>query len=263
MTTATATLVYLYAITGEDGAAFAQHADAGVDGRPVRSVNEGGLVALVSDVPVEEYEQVALDQNVRDGHWLTPRATAHQAVNAAAHAACDSALPVPFGTIYRGDDRIREMLRERAAELTAKLASLRGRSEWVVALHRDTVHAAEHLGQVRDAMAPREAAGGPGKRYLEKRRDEGELRADLRRLDDEAALAANHALARVSKTSFDEPVVDDAGDLVARVTYVLRGEDEHRFSDAIDGFNADWKARGYDLRATGPWPPYRSSAGRA
>jgi len=235
-------------------------AHEGVDGLPVRAIAEGGIVALVSDVPAEAFDQPALDDNVRDGRWLTPRATAHQAVNASAHAALDASLPVPFGTIYRSDDRIREMLRSRAEELRAKLAALRGRSEWVVGVHRDTVRAAEHLAQVRDALArSAPAPASPGRRYLEKRRDETEMRAELRRLDEEASIASRHALARVSKSSFEEPVVEEAGDLVARTTYVLRGEDEHRFSDAIDGFNADWKARGYELRATGPWPTYRSS----
>jgi len=260
MTTATATLVYLYAISGEDGTTFTGR--SGIEGQPVRGVREGGLVALVSDVPADPYDQPALDQNVRDGAWLTPRATSHQTVNAAAHAFLASTLPVPFGTIYRSDDRIREMLRARAEELRAKLTSLRGRSEWVVAVHRDTVQAAEHLAQVRDAMAHVSPTTSPGRRYLEKKRDEGELRAELRRLDEEASLAAHHALARVSKSAFEEPIVEDAGDIVARTTYVLRGEDEHRFADTVDGFNADWRPRGYELRASGPWPTYRSSGER-
>ncbi len=260
MTTATGTLLYLYAVTGQDGTSFASGDHPGIEDQPVRAIEESGLVALVSDVPAGAFDQAALDLNVRDGHWLTPRATAHQTVNSAAHAALGSVLPVAFGTIYRSDERIREMLRTRAEELRAKLAALQGRGEWVVGLYRDTVQAAEHLGQVRDAMAHGgPAPGGPGRRYLERRRDEGELRAELRRLDEEAALAAHHALARVSKSDFAEPVVEDAGDLVTRTTYLLRGEDEHRFADAVDGFNADWKARGYELRATGPWPPYRSS----
>jgi signal transduction histidine kinase len=257
MTTATDTLLYLYAVAGPDGATFTER--SGIEGQRVRAIEEGALVALVSDVPADSFDQPALDENVRDGRWLTPRARAHQEVNAAAHAALAASLPVPFGTIYRSDERIREMLRTRAAELRAKLAALRGRSEWVVGLHRDTVQAADHLAQVRDAMAHVPSSAGPGRKYLEKRRDEGELRAELRRLDEEASLAAHHALGRVSKSSFDEPVVEDAGDLVARTTYVLRGEDEHRFADAVGGFNADWKARGYELRATGPWPAYRSS----
>lgn len=126
-----------------------------------------------------------------------------------------------------------------------------------------------HLAQVRDALAhaltrtgapaPEPVAAGPGRSYLEARRNDSERRAELRRLDEEVAAAARHALGRVSKRAFEGPVIEDAGDLVARTTYLLRGEDEHRLADAIDGFSADWRMRGYELRATGPWPPYRSS----
>jgi hypothetical protein len=255
-----ATLVYLYAVAGADAGAYTSAGPSGVERLPVRAIDEEGLAALVSDVPSASFDQPALDENVRDGEWLTPRATAHQMVNAAAHAKLASLLPVPFGTIYRTDERVREMLRERGEELRAKLADLRGRSEWVVGLYRDTVQAAEHLAQVRDAVAHTEpVATGPGRRFLEGKREEGERRTELRRLDEEASLAAHHALGRVSKRAFDEPVIENAGDLIARTTYLVRGEDEHRFADAIDGFNADQKPRGYELRATGPWPPYRSS----
>ncbi len=250
-------LLYLYAVSGSDGAGFTRQ---GIEGLPVRAIEETGLVALVSDVPADAYDQPALDENVRDGTWLTPRATAHQAVNAAAHAATAAILPVPFGTIYRTEQRLREMLRTRSDELRAKLEALRGRGEWVIGLYRDTVQAAEHLSVVREAVAKHEpVASGPGRHYLESRKNESELRAELRDLDQEASLAAHNALGRVSKRAFDEPVVEDAGDLVARTTYLVRGEDEHRFHDALSGFNADWKVRGYELRATGPWPPYRSS----
>lgn len=265
----TGDLLWLYAVAGSEAGAFASGAYAGIEGRPVRAVEEGGLVALVSDVPADAYEQAALDEAVRDGRWLTPRATAHQAVNAEAHQTIEAVLPVPFGTIYRTDDRVREMLRTRAEELRAKLASLRGRSEWVVGLYRDTVRAAQHLAQVRDALAhaltrtgapaAEPVLAGPGRSYLEARRNDSERRAELRGLDEEVAAAAHHALGRVSKLAFEESVIEDAGDLVARTTYLVRGEDEHRLADAIDGFNADWEVRGYELRAAGPWPPYRSS----
>lgn len=255
------TLVYLYAVAGGDPAGWAEATHAtGIDGAPVRAVAEGPLVALVSDVPADAYGQEALDRSVRDPEWLAPRATAHQSVNSAAHAALDAVLPVPFGTIYRTDDRVREVLRTRAEELRAKLEQVRGRAEWVIGLYRDTVQAAEHLSRVRDALAHREpVAAAPGRRYLEERRDEGTHRAEVRRLDDEAALAARHAVERVSRRSFDEPVVEEAGDLVARTTYLVRHEDEHRLNDAVEGFNSDWRERGYELRSTGPWPPYRSS----
>jgi gas vesicle protein GvpL/GvpF len=255
-----ATLVYLYGITVPAGATWAQMIK-GIEGAPVRAIEGASLVALVSDVPAATYDQPALDAHVSNGDWLNPRATAHQAVNAAAHKAIDAVLPVPFGTIYRGDDRVKEMLRTRADELHAKLESVRGRSEWVVALSRDSARAAEHLAQVKDALQHEPVASGAGRRYLEQRKSEITVNEDLGRLDSEAATAAQHAVERVSRVSFGEPVLDDGGDVVARTTYLVRRADEDRLGHAIEGFNTDWAVRGYALRSTGPWPPYRTSGG--
>jgi len=259
----TETLVYVYAVAGADAAAWiAAERPKGLERRALRAVEEGALAAIVSDVPVEDYTQSALDERVRDGRWLTPRATAHQSVNAAAHVALESVLPVPFGTIYRGDDRVREMLRARAEELRAKLVSVHGQAEWVVGLYRDVAEAAEHLSKVSDAMAHREhVTAGPGRRYLEEKQAESARRTELRGLDEAAAASAHQMLARVSRHSFEEPVVEEAGDLIARTTYLLRRVDAHRLDDAVQRFNDDWRDRGYELRATGPWPPYRSSGG--
>ncbi|MDE3112857.1 MAG: GvpL/GvpF family gas vesicle protein [Chloroflexota bacterium] len=252
------TLVYLYAITGPDGSSV-RTTDA-IEGRNVRTLEESGLVALVSDVPERGFDQDALDENVRDPAWLTPRATAHQAVNAAAHEQTEASLPVPFGTIFLEDERVREMLRTRADELKARLASVRRRSEWVVGLYRDTVQAAEHLSRVSEAVAGRQpVAASAGRRYLETRKDEAARREQLRRLEEEATTASHAAVARVSKRAFEEPIVQDAGDLVARTTYLVRGDDEGRFRTAVERFNDDWRDRGFELRATGPWPVYRSS----
>ena len=249
-------LVWLYCVTRAPAAAV-----GGIEGAPVRSIEEAGLVAAVSDVPEEHYDQPALDEHVRDGEWLTPRATAHQSVNAAVHRAAEAALPVPFGTIFRSDERVREMLRARADELRAKLESVRGRAEWVIALYRDAPKAAEHLSKIREALEQKApVAAGTGRRYLEGRKVEGERHAELRRLDEEAAGAAEQALARVSKQRYAEPIADRDADLVARATYLVRASDEHRMRDAMHGFNTDWNDRGYELRATGPWPPYRTAA---
>lgn len=239
-------LVWLYCVTTTPVAPL-----TGIDGASVRAIDAGGLVALVSDVSAE-YEQPALDEHVRDGDWLTPRATVHQEVNAAVHRANDASLPVPFATIYRSDAGVRDMLRERARELTAKLAAVRGRSEWVVALHRDLVALAGEVA--REPVAQTAAASGRG--YLEARKREGEQRSAARRLDEAAAAAARDALAAASDRLFDEPVADDAHDVVSRATYLVR--DARAFGAAIAAFNTAHAA--YELRATGPWPPYRSAA---
>ena len=107
-------LVYLYAVTAAPVREWTDaERPAGLEGAPLRAVEEGELAAIVSDVSAVDYAQHPLDANVRDGRWLTPRATTHQEVNAAAHAALEALLPVAFGTIYRSDERVREMIIER------------------------------------------------------------------------------------------------------------------------------------------------------
>lgn len=253
-------LIYLYAIAGPDARSVASTET--VEGRPLRTIEEGELVALVSDVPAASFEQAALDEKVRDGEWLTPQAAAHSAVNASAHATAAALLPVPFGTIFRSDERVREMLRTRAAELRARLEAVRGRSEWVVGLYRDTPRAAEHLSRVREAAGAREAvaaATGEGRRYLQQRKREGEVREDLRRLDADARTAFDALLRASSDRAFEEPVVDETGDLVARATYLIARDAEDGLRRSVEAFNHQWRDRGYELRATGPWPAYRSS----
>lgn len=259
--TAARTLVYMYAVAAEDAAGWIARAKPqGLENGRLRAITESGLAAIVSDVPARTYDQSAIDESVGDEEWLTPRATAHQAVNAAAHGSLDAVLPVPFATIFTSEDRVREMLRTRAEELRAKLVGVRGQSEWVVALYRDLAGAAEHLSQVSEAMThQKRESGGPGRAYLEKKGAEGSRRAELTGLDTAAAGSAHEMLARVSRHSFDEPVVREVGEVVARTTYLVRREDERRLQDAIQRFNSDWASRGYEVRATGPWPPYRSS----
>ncbi len=259
--TATRTLVYMYAIGAEDAARWIERSKPkGLEQGELRAITGSGLAAVVSDVPEESYGQAAIDQSVSDEEWLTPRATTHQTVNAAAHASLDAVLPVPFATIFTTEDRVREMLRTRAEELRAKLVGVRGQAEWVVGLYRDLAQAGEHLSQVRDAVAHKQHdSGGVGRRYLEQKGAETSRRAELGGLDQAAVGSAHEMLARVSRHGFEEPVVQEAGELVARTTYLVRREDEHRLEETIRRFNADWHDRGYELRSTGPWPPYRSS----
>lgn len=242
-------LVWLYCVTSAPVADL-----KGVEGAAVRALEVAPLVALVSDVPEDEYEQPALDERVRDGDWLTPRATVHQDVNAAVHRANDASLPVPFATIYRSDARVTEMLRERGTELARKLRAVRGRSEWVVAIHRDMVAVAESLARTPVAAA----ATSSGRGYLEAKKREGERRSELRRLDEAAAADARELFAGVSEREFPEPVADDAAEVIWRATYLIR--DRAAVADGVVAFNMRWEPKGYEVRVTGPWPPYRSAA---
>lgn len=250
------TLVYLYGVVAPEGAASIVGAGLqGIGGGPLRAVAGPGVAGVVSDVPAAEFGQEALDRNVADTEWLAPHAAAHQDVNAALLDATGAVLPLAFGTIFHSDDRVREVLGARSAELVAGLAAVAGRVEWVATLDRDRRAASAYLAGTRSAPPP---DAGQGKAYLLRRKAEVEGTEELRALDREARAAFRAAAAAAADDVSEEPIIE--GGPAARFTVLVRREREAVLRRAAEGFASEWRARGYEPRLAGPWPAYRYSA---
>ena len=71
--------VYTYCLT-RSPVSF-PHTITGIDGvHEVYSVEQDGIFAVISDVSLKEYSEVALDKNMTDVAWLVPRAKRHEEV---------------------------------------------------------------------------------------------------------------------------------------------------------------------------------------
>ena len=250
-------LVYVYAIL----TAALPVAVAGIDGRPLRFVQDDGLVAAVSDVPAAEFDEEPLNARVRDLSWLGPRAVAHETVNAELWSRSPASLPLAFGTVFRDDAGVRTLLRSQAVALQRRLAAVAGRAEWVVALHRAGAPSAEQLAQASAALGDLRAqiaTSAPGRAHLLRRRL-GELeRETLRRLDAEAADALIGLLGGVADDVFREPLPADAVERpLARLSVLVAQSAEAALQQRFAQARARWPEPTYQVQVTGPWPPYR------
>jgi gas vesicle protein GvpL/GvpF len=250
-------LVYVYAVLPEPVAGEL----SGIDARPVRWIAEGGLAAAVSDVPSADFDEQPLNERVRDMSWLGPRAVAHQEVNYRLHADSEASVPLTFGTVFRDDDRVRQLLRDQAAVLAERLAAVRGSAEWVVALHLMQEPDAAYLSQASPAVrALREQIdlSAPGRAHL-LRRSLAELQRDeSRRLQRAAAEDVLSSLGQVAAAAYPEPLPSDTVERpLLRASLLVRREAESRFLDEVDFLRARWPEPVYRLLLTGPWPPYR------
>jgi hypothetical protein len=259
MTGGASSLLYVYAFL--PSSAGLPEKVSGIDGRPVRLLAEGDVGAVVSDVPAAEFEEEPLNRLMREMEWLAPRATAHQAVNAALMERVEALLPLSFGAVYRDEAGILRTLRERRPDLAERLEAVRGRSEWVATLHRDeprALAAAEENDADLARLHEEIAAAAPGRAFLLRRQVEEVRRAALERLDREAAAAAVVGLAALVERVHAEPIVRTMPDApLARTSLLVRREDEGELVQAIADLARRWEERGYALRLTGPWPPYR------
>ncbi|HET9809608.1 MAG TPA: GvpL/GvpF family gas vesicle protein [Candidatus Limnocylindria bacterium] len=250
-------LRYVYGIArASDAARIATAGLTGIDERSVGCVVEGKLLAAAGDVDEAEWSETALNEHLRDLDWLAVRAAQHQAVNGRLLELLGTVLPLSFGTIYRDDDRVREMLGEDAEGRRVQLESLDGHAEWVVTVSRDADAPADDAAL--RALDEKIAASPPGRAFLLDKQRETTLSRSVERRDSDASSAALAGLEEVAVRTYQEPVVRGGTEAVAlRASILVAREREPALAKAIAELESRLRARGYRVRASGPWPAYR------
>jgi hypothetical protein len=261
-----ADLLYAYAIVpaGLDDAG----APSGIDGARVTLVREGALGVLASAVDAAVYGP-GVEQRVGEVDWLAPRAAAHDAV---ATWASDrgGAVPLPMFTLYRGEEGVRAMLRDRAASLGDLLAHVSRGREYVVRLFRLDDELAPALAGLseRVAVLERQAAeASPGQRYLLQRKLEGERREESRRVGRELAREAYDTLAALSLDAVADELPRAAegtrGAAVLNAAFLVAPGAYPAFQAAVTALVRRHEGRGFRVEFTGPWPAHHFARERA
>ncbi|MFI7627291.1 GvpL/GvpF family gas vesicle protein [Microbispora rosea] len=254
--------VYLYAVTpaGESGKAGEGMESAerppdlrGVMGGVVRPVPRGGLVAYVSDVPLDRFGEEPLRRSLEDLDWVEGVARAHHRVVEALAAAGPTA-PVRLVTVYTGEEQVRDLLDLRHDDFTEILSRVAGRREWGVKayLRRDTPPPSP-------APAATAAGGGdsPGMAYLRRKKESLRGREDLWRAAAERAELLHAELGQIAVASRrhrpqDPQLSGRSESMVLNGAYLVDPAREEEFAAMLGGY----RDRFLDVELTGPWAPY-------
>ena len=237
---------------------------AGVDGStPVERIASGGLVALVSRVPLSDFGEEPLRRNLNDLEWLERVARGHEAV---LERTLESATIVPLRlcTIFEDEDGVRRMLDEQRGALTAALELLGGHQEWGVKLlvDRKALEAAARArnpeaGALADELDTRSAGGA----YMLRRRLERQVREAA---DDLAASVADDVHARLQDWARDavlnppqnRDLSGHEGEMLLNGAYLVETPKVSRLRELVDELHERHRELGVRLELTGPWPPY-------
>jgi Gas vesicle synthesis protein GvpL/GvpF len=225
---------------------------AGVGGGSVRLVTAGELAAITTDVPLTEFGEDAIADNLRDPAWLEQSVRGHDAVLEAAVGAV-TVVPFRFGTIYRGEDEVRGMLSEHE-RLNEALQRVRGRVELgVKGFLAAAASEAEPAGE--------ESTGSSGRRYLEEKQRARRVAEEREVLRARCADESHARLAAVAEAATANPL--QPPELSGRVeemflngAYLVPLEREDEFRAALAELDSELGPRGARFELTGPWPPY-------
>jgi len=250
--------LYLYGIVRADVRITGEL--AGVDGRQRVFLLEGNeLAAIVSTVPLAEFGEEPLRENLNEVAWLEEKARAHEAVLEALLAST-TVVPTRLCTIFRDEKQLREMMAREGPALLDALAHLEGRSEWGVKAFAEP-GALERAALKRAEEGAEEGPVSPGAAYMDRRRRESRARENAEEIADGWASAIHERLARRATEALLNPLQrrelsGHDGDMLLNGVYLVEDEEVERFRELASELGEDYRADGVLVELTGPWPAY-------
>jgi hypothetical protein len=231
-------------------------------------IDDAGLSAVTSVVPLADYGEDALRSRMTDATWVAVRAMRHEKV-VEHFSRRASVVPLRFGTIYLECENVEAMMGERHDELLAIIERLRGREEWGLNVYTDRAKLMEEIVSLSPglrALSEQAARAAPGQSYLMRKKidslREAEARAETKRvaaaIEQELSSAAAAASARL-RVLKDEG--SEQGEVAAKLAFLVERERFAEFRAAAERLAQEYEGAGFKLELTGPWPAYNFAAG--
>ena len=246
---------YVYGVVEED---FEAPPMRGVDDEHALEVVTGaGLAALTSRVPLSEFGERALQEQMEDLAWLERHARRHEQILESVREQRATVVPMRLFTIYETTDSLRRTLERERAFLAEALRRLAGRTEWGVKLF------AAARAPDRGAEPEEQDGGGagPGESYM-LRRQAADRRSEAASEElYEHAERAHRRIAAVAVEARVNPLQppelsEHEGAMVMNGVYLVDNDAVEAFSAEVTRLQEECVAEGVDVVLTGPWPPY-------
>jgi gas vesicle protein GvpL/GvpF len=217
------------------------------------------LAAIVSSVPLEEFGEEPLRENLNEVAWLEEKARAHEGV---LEVLLESTTVVPtrLCTIFSDEKQVREMMSRERAPLLEALERLEGKAEWGAKAFAEP-GALERAALERVEEGADDEPVSPGAAYMDRRRREARARENAEEIADGWAQAIHERLARCAAEALLNPlqrreVSGRDGDMLLNGVYLVEDREMERFRELAFELGEEYRARGVAVELTGPWPAY-------
>jgi hypothetical protein len=232
-------------------------------GYPVTLLAYRDLAAVVSEVPLDEWGQEALEARLADLEWLEARVRTHQAVLDAV-LPLTTLAPMKFATIYLSPEGVTEFLATHHDEFVALLGHLHGRQEWGLKLYCDDETLAAHIAEISPDVARLRAeivSKPKGAAYLLARKLQETSDQESERVEMAVAERTHTALTDQSVAAGLNPL--QSAEITGRTermllngAYLVDAAALDTFQAALAEIAAEFGGRGFQFELSGPWPAY-------
>ena len=235
----------------------------GIDGdHKVFALRYGDLSAVVSLVPLEEFGASPLEQRMADLKWIAPRVLVHERIIEEIMAA-HPVMPMRFCTIFISRDRIDGLLQTHHEKILHFFSEIADKEEWGVKGYINggqVEDALKRLSPGVQAIETKLQEASPGKAYLlGKKRDlaikDGLSGVVLQIAEEVFQRLLAHAIKGVKNKPF-KLEDEETREMIVNAAYLVRKSDLRIFHEKVKKTEEKYRAQGFNLNLTGPWPPY-------
>lgn len=250
----------VYCVAGRDAAGL--DGISGLDGvHRLRSIGNGGLFAVASEVDLGEYGEEGMAARSEDVAWITEKAGVFMDILLRVHelAPC---VPIKFMTLFTAEERVRAMLEAHRDALVRDLERTRDREEWSVKVYCDDGVYKDRAAGGERAVFEKSLEGKPkGAVFFLRKKFESQLDERIHdRICEEAdrmagqltglsdGMKAGKLLAR-ELSGVETPMVLNCAFLVSRAQ-------REAFTRRAGELDREGAPSGFRVTRSGPWPPF-------
>ncbi|MGH2870048.1 MAG: GvpL/GvpF family gas vesicle protein [Solirubrobacteraceae bacterium] len=243
---------YVYGVAAADGSSPPTAMPGVEPAHQVTTLVVDELEAVVSRVPLAEFDEQRLREHLGDIAWVERIARRHEEVLEAA-AARRTVIPMRLCSIYRDASGVSEMLQRESEVMHDALRLLHARSEWGVKVFS--------VGSRPSASPTSDEQAESGSAYLEHK---SQAQRQRETAGEEVAAVCGAIHERLSAIAVRAQVIAPQrpevtghdGVMQLNGVYLVDDAALAPFHDAVASLQAELGPSGIELQATGPWPAY-------
>lgn len=248
-------VLYVYAITRKPAVPEVEGIDLT---RAFGTVEAGGVAAVYTAVPREEFSQEVIDRRAKDLDWLGAIGYRHQDVVSTLMRST-AVVPLRAFTLFSSEEALRAYLHENGELLRKVLDRLDGKQEWTLQIEFDPQRWSDSLASrvesLRDLQSQIDAASS-GKAFLLRKKLEDEKKRASREAEQQVvAEIEGLVLERLGCETIAESRERRDG-AFPQINVLIPRDEESRLQQLHAELLARYENEGVTLALTGPWPPY-------
>lgn len=261
--------LYLYCIRKRTGGAPVISSKSIDENEEVFVLPFHDLEAVVSKVSLEEFDSEAIRIKAQnDLKWIKEKAIIHEQVIEEAmgrNGKIVSLIPAKFGTIFKEEKKLKEILNNQYDQFEAILEKLKGKQEWSIKVYLVNRKKLEVLIKEESKIIKErenEIASLPeGMAYFMeselKELLEEEMNMKLKKTQEDLFERFNIYIEENRKGEIlEREITGRSESMILNASYLIREEKIEDFKIEADRVNNELNAKGLSLEYTGPWPPY-------